>query len=124
MDARLVVIEDQQPRIGELPHPRGFLILEENEWKALVGDCLEVRRDRHGDRDLTAISMPVSALATVDARKLGLAIDMVARRALATVQALRARATADHRAGRNHAFFAILHLDATLAAETYPPPMS
>ena len=36
-EASLLVIEDQEPRTGELPHPREFLILEENESCALVG---------------------------------------------------------------------------------------
>lgn len=68
--ATLMVVEDQQPRIGELPHPRGFLLLEENEWKALVGDVVSPVRQAHGGRDLTAFTTPVAALsrATRDPR--------------------------------------------------------
>jgi len=63
--ATLLVIEDQEPRIGELPHPRGFLILEKAEWEALVDAEIRERVDVHAGRRLTAFEIPVDSLGNV-----------------------------------------------------------
>jgi SAM-dependent methyltransferase len=120
-DARLLVIEDQEPRIGELPHPRGFLILERNEWRALVDHEVHERVSEHNGRRLTAFDIPVDCLERARAN-LGRALQLVIHRATTEIQNLRAQPQiADsHRAGRRHAFLAMLHLNATLARQIYP----
>lgn len=118
-DAQLVVIEDQEPRIGELPHPRGFLILEDSEWAALVGTQIQTRAGTWNGRRLTAFEIPVAGLAKAR-DNLGAALDLVARRAIDEIRLLRAATDSSHRAGRRHAFLAMLHLNATLAQRIYP----
>jgi AAA domain, putative AbiEii toxin, Type IV TA system len=116
--ASLLVIEDQEPRIGELPHPRGFLILEDNEWEALVDSEIQMRVDEHTGRRLTAFEIPVESLKKASAT-LTRALHLVRERSIREVTRLRAQPTHSHKAGRRHAFFAMLHLNATLALEVF-----
>lgn len=117
--ATLLVIEDQEPRIGELPHPRGFLILEKNEWEALVDAEILERVDERAGRRLTAFEIPVQSLGNVTMHRLGRALGLVRDRSMREIKRLRAEAADSHKAGRRHAFFAMLHLNATLALDIF-----
>jgi len=118
-EAILLVIEDQEPRIGELPHPRGFLILEKDEWDALVDAEIKERVDVHGGRRLTAFTVPVQSLGNATKDTLTRALRLVRTRSVSAIRLLRAQPTRDHKAGRRHAFFAMLHLNATLALDIF-----
>jgi energy-coupling factor transporter ATP-binding protein EcfA2 len=119
LEAKLLVIEDQEPRIGELPHPRGFLILEKNECEALVNAAVRERVDMHSGRRLTAFEIPVESLINVTGDRLARALRLVAERSKGEIRRLRDGTVESHKAGRRHAFFAMLHLNATLALEIY-----
>lgn len=114
-EATLLVIEDQEPRIGELPHPRGFLILEKTEWMALVDAEIQERGDEHAGRRLTAFEISVESLGKATVGTLTHALRLVEDRSIREIRLLRDRPANDHRAGRRHALFAMLHLNATLA---------
>ena len=129
-EATLLVIEDQEPRIGELPHPRGFLILEKNEWRALVNAEVEEQVYERDGRRLTAFQISVKSLGNASPDRLARALDLVAKRAIKGIQMLRGQAIEEsgtsrdqskeaHKIGRRHAFFAMLHLNATLALDIY-----
>jgi hypothetical protein len=117
--ATLLVIEDQEPRIGELPHPRGFLILEKNEWEALVNAEIGERVDTRAGRRLTAFEIPVESLRNATNDRLIRALSLVKDRSIREIKQLRAQPTNSHKAGRRHAFFAMLHLNATLALQIF-----
>ena len=119
--ARLLVIEDQEPRVGELPHADGFIVLERAEWRALVDCEIGERRREHGGRSLTAFEIPVASLASAGPH-LSRTLGLVQQRCIREVNALRRAGAASARAGRKHAFYASLHLNATLALSAYPPP--
>lgn len=116
-DARLLVVEDQEPRIGELPHLRGFLLLEESEWRALAGDSLIAARRAHSGRALTMFTIPLQALTHVDKAAFCHAICLVKQRALNEIRRLRNHVPTNYAAGRKHAFYALLHINAVMALE-------
>lgn len=118
-EATLLVIEDQEPRIGELPHPRGFLILEKNEWEALVDAEIGEQVDERAGRRLTAFEISIDSLGNTMKDRLIRALRLVRERSLREIKRLRAQSTDSHRAGRRHAFFAMLHLNATLALKIF-----
>lgn len=118
-EATLLVIEDQEPRIGELPHPRGFLILEKNEWEVLVNAEVRERVEERAGRRLTAFEIPVESLRNATKDSLTRALGLVRDRSIRQVERLRAEVTDSHKAGRRHSFFAMLHLNATLALKIF-----
>ena len=119
-EAKLLVIEDREPRSRELPQPRGFLLLEESEWSALVGTRLRASAKDWNGRRLTAFEIPVALLANAKAN-LGSALELVAKRAITEIRQLGHHSDDPHRADRRHAFLTMLHFDA-VAQRIYPPP--
>lgn len=106
--AVVMVIEDMEPRAL----PRG-LVLERAEWEALLGCEVEERREGR----LAAFRFPVAALAGAQPSR---ALAMLKDRCLAEVRKLRREAADDHRV----AFYATMHLNATLATEVHAPTLA
>ena len=86
----------------------------------------------HAGRRLTAFEIPVDSLGNATKDSLARALRLVKDRAIREVKQLRAEATGPdkverakaagpHKAGRRHAFFAMLHLNATLALDIFAP---
>ncbi len=89
------------------------LVLERAEWEALLGCKVEERREGQ----LAAFRFPVSALSAAQPSR---ALAMLKDRCLAEVRKLRSEAADDPRV----AFYATLHLNATLATDVHAPTLA
>lgn len=103
-----MVIDDHEPRAIS----RG-LVLERAEWEALLGCKVEERREEQ----FTAFRFPVAALASAQPSR---ALAMLKDRCVAEVRKLRSEGADDHRV----AFYATMHLNATLATEVHAPTLA
>ena len=111
------MIEDQEPRLGELPHPRGYLLLEKDEWRKLLDDEVVGQRTSWKGRDLTAFLMSAASLRSVTDLRLKDTLAEVQRRCRDEILRLRRSDDRSAASGRRHALFAIMHVNATLARE-------
>jgi len=132
----LIVIEDQTPSVGELPHRKGFIILNCSEMKLLlqedeelVGDGISgVRRGKNVVIDLSnnvpedwcgrisILQVPAASL-NVENLNLDKALGAVVDRCRDEVEKLRSDASASpmQRTGRLHALYAMMWMNAELA---------
>lgn len=113
---RLLVMEDQRMSVGELPHAKGFLVLDRVEMAELFGTTVDVLQEsvvREGR--LTLLAVPRDRLTCVTADTIRKAIESLAKRALGEVKKCR-RAKAQ---GRDHAYFTMLYANARMALEAY-----
>jgi hypothetical protein len=117
------VLEDQRMTFGELPHDKGYLVLDEVELWALFDLDDEARRQvrfawTHDDR-LSMAQIPARFLERCTVATVRSTLENLRRRALEGVEKQRQPATTtdapEHRRGREHAYFAMLHTNATLA---------
>lgn len=121
-DGTLLIFEDQQMSVGELPHDAGYLVLDRIELCALFqldpgGDALGYHEQRGR---LSVAEVPASALRACSQARVGVALEQLRVRALRQLQSLRGRGTASsglspHQRGRLHAYYAMLHTNATIA---------
>ncbi len=119
-NGHVLVIEDQMPPVGELPHQDGFLILDPLELGKLFDADLETVPG--ANNRLTACLVPRAALGNVCNRTVNAAIEAVkarARREIGRLREPRAEKRSP-REGREHALYAMLLVNAQLAQETLP----
>jgi hypothetical protein len=121
-DGTLLLMEDQQMRVGELPTAHGFVVLDAVEVAALFGARLgdEVRElpRAHGGR-LTQIEVSVRVLPNATTARLKEALGYVQHRARAKVEHLRAMDERSFQAGRLHAYYSMLFVSAMLAQRAF-----
>jgi len=118
----LIVIEDQLPAIGELPHHKGFIVLDHIEMEALFGGAKSVSECRvyvpevYRGR-ISVIQVPRDALSAASNETKDSALAMVQKRARREIENLRRKANAGgtQRSGRLHALYAMLWMNAELA---------
>jgi SAM-dependent methyltransferase len=119
-DGILIVLEDQRMSLGELPHDQGYLVLDEADLRALFNDhTREIHFARVLDDRLSMAQVPAFFLERCTTSTVRNALESLRSRSLKGVAELR-RPTAnvakpEHRRGREHAYFTILHTNATLA---------
>jgi ABC-type lipoprotein export system ATPase subunit len=121
-DGHLLILEDQLMTGGELPHDRGFLVLDDVELRALFSlSSPEAEGFQYSpayDGRLSLAEIPALFLDRCRGECVREALQLLRKRALGQIEALRGKAgqkIAPHRRGRQHAFFALLHTNATLA---------
>lgn len=119
-DGHLLILEDQRMSEGELPHDRGYLVLDDVELRALFqlssADAPKLRYSlAYGDR-LSLAEIPATFLGRCRVDQVGEALELLRKRALDQIERLRRDTKVEaHRRGRWHAFYALLHTNATLA---------
>lgn len=121
-DGWLLLMEDQRMTIGELPTAHGFVVLDAIEVAALFGarpgeDVRELPT-AYGGR-LTQIVVAARVVRNSSAATIASALDHVQRRARAEVEKLRDENAQSFQAGRQHAYYSMLHLNATLARRAF-----
>lgn len=122
-DGHLVILEDQLPSVGELPHDNGYVILNELALMALFGSkdavtCLPTE----GKGRLTAFAIPRRFLLNATPGTIGKALEQVRNHARDAIRHLRDTRAQERsfQDGRRHAHFALLYANAQLALEEYP----
>jgi len=121
VDGSLVVIEDQYPSVGELPHDRGFVLLDYSEMAQMFGGKdsvvdLSVTIDpRHRER-ITVFELYAVSLSHFSIPQMNSALGIVRDRARRELKRLRGEAGEQRqRAGRLHALHAMLWMSAKFA---------
>jgi energy-coupling factor transporter ATP-binding protein EcfA2 len=119
-NGHLLILEDQQMSVGEMPHHKGYLVLDEVELCALFGvarGSASLRYFHDGRLSVAEISSNQLTECTPD--RVNKALKQVQARALKQIQVLRRQGTSstvpEHRRGRQHAYYAMLYANATLA---------
>ena len=115
-EGEAIVMEDQLISVGELPHPKGFLVLDLYAMRALFRASREELPDvmaGSGDR-LSMIEIPRPVLGRFGELRWLEALRLVSERALREAEALRRAGDSSWQAGRRHAFYAMLLLNARL----------
>lgn len=124
-EGKLVVMEDQRISVGELPHAKGFLVLDVLELTALFSAAPGALKQTIAlDGRLTLIEVPRDSLLHVTPTTIHTALELVAQRALDGAQRCR-RETGrgqSHARGREHAFFTMLYANAHMALQEYASP--
>jgi len=115
----LLLMEDQQISIGEMPHLGGFMVLNLDEIRVLVSSPLVEDAVPSTSARLTAFAIPRGVLQKVTQETLSEAVRRVRFRALGELRSLRLSASSTGAAGRQHAYFALLHANAALALEDF-----
>jgi hypothetical protein len=124
----VILIEDQTPSVGELPHRKGFVILDVLETRRLFAGYEGVKPidavvPKGWEDRITAIELPRSALGSATGGTISRALHEVKRRAMAKLEELRGLDASDSetfQTGRLHALYAMLWVNAYLAQTTYP----
>lgn len=121
-DGWLLILEDQRMNVGELPHERGFLVLDHTELKALFAvtdDEPDKLQFAARDRRLSMAQISQELLGRCAPHTVRESIELLRKRALRQIRTIRRSSTTstDHRRGREHAYYAMLHTNATLALE-------
>lgn len=118
VEGMMLLMEDQEMSMGELPTKEGFVVLDEIEVMALFGVATG-----QGVKDVSAapggrlsvIEVQHSVLCRYSRDNLNTALEMVMRRAKSRIESLRA-GTASFQGGRQHAYYSILYVNAMLAS--------
>lgn len=120
-EGSLVVIEDQRPAVGELPHEKGFIVLDHVEMQAMFGGSDTVRSlpdaipEPYRTR-VTVLELPAKILGNWTSENQTRALEMVRSRARDAVERLRDRnAPVTQQSGRLHALYAMLWMNADMA---------
>jgi SAM-dependent methyltransferase len=124
-DGQLVILEDQTPSVGELPHADGYVILNEPALQHLFGSKDAVLRlSMEKDGRLTAFAVPRVFLKRVTPQTLGRSLASVKRMAEERIRCIRDkhRGQRSFQDGRLHAHFSLLYANALLASRQFPEP--
>jgi hypothetical protein len=118
-DGVLIVMEDQEPPVGELPTREGFVVLDLEGLRRLFGKTAAIRSVLEPNPRLTAFEIPKALLDTYSDTHLRDALEATADQAKAELRRLRAGgATGTPQSlGRRHAFFALLFASASMALD-------
>lgn len=120
-DGHLVIIEDQQMSIGELPHDGGYLVLDRIELCELFG-IAKTAICYTDDGRISIAEIETKHLAGCTAERTKRALVQLQKRAIGYVKALRdveeGSSLSEHQRGRAHGFYAILHTNAVIACES------
>jgi predicted ATPase/SAM-dependent methyltransferase len=120
-DGVLVVMEDLTPAIGEMPHPRGYLVLDVFALRRLFRDAEGVQMIREAKQGrLTAVEVPKASLRHACADSRNDAIDHVLQCAKKEAKQIR-RDTGPRSAesGRRHAHLMMQIVNALFAQEQF-----
>ena len=124
-DGHLVILEDQFPPTGELPHANGYVILDELGLQHLF-DSKEAILPMPAKKDgrLTAFAIPRAFLPRVQPQTIGRALASVKRKAEEQIRQIRAKGKPERtfQLGRLHAHFTLLYANAQLASREFPDP--
>ena len=113
----LLVMEDQEPPVGELPTRNGFFVMDLEELRRLFGRTPQVQALVQDPR-LTAFSVPKALLISGAPLAVREALDTMKDRAKTKLRELRSDASATPQTrGRRHAFYALLFASAALALD-------
>lgn len=121
-DGYLVILEDQLPSVGELPHANGYVILDDIALMELFASKEAVQhRSIEKDGRLTAFGIPKRFLRNASAATIQKTLEKVRRKAKDELRNLRAAGSGEHsfQHGRRHAHYALLLTNAQLALEEY-----
>ncbi|RKG90694.1 methyltransferase domain-containing protein [Corallococcus sp. CA049B] len=122
-DGYLLIVEDQLPSVGELPHEGGYIIMDELALKHLFGSQDAVRTvSIERDGRLTAFGIARNHLLKATTQTLEKAILQVKSHALSQLRQIRDTRMNGRsmRVGRKHAHFTMLYANAHLASEEFP----
>jgi SAM-dependent methyltransferase len=116
-EGRLIIIEDQEPAVGELPHEKGFLLLDKNELAELFGgDAGHVEDKSPGEGvangRISVLCVPREHLESATQETLSRALKSLQRRANDEVDKLRRAGATGQRNGRRHALYVLLAFNA------------
>jgi SAM-dependent methyltransferase len=113
----LVVMEDLLPPVGELPNKRGYLMLDEFGLGLLFGNPQGVRVIQKREGRLLAAEIPKALLSRATPQTREAALTHLRNFSEERVGQLRADAakSPSHRLGREHAHYAMLYTNASLA---------
>jgi predicted ATPase len=114
-DGTLVVMEDLFPSVGELPHPDGFLVLDDVALMELMGSPKAVACVLKYKRRVMVAEVPKAAIGTTRAT-VDKAIEKVKEQALEQITRIRQVPTPTAADGREHAVWAMQYTNASLAA--------
>lgn len=114
-DGALVILEDQQMNVGELPHDQGFLVLDLDEMRDLFHPGEGVDELTRTNHRLSAIAIPKATLREPTPDDLIRALERLKDRSLQGIEALRSSRSFDHREGRAHARLTMQFANACLA---------
>ncbi|MFP2930765.1 methyltransferase domain-containing protein [Pyxidicoccus sp. 3LG] len=124
-EGRLVIMEDQVPSVGELPHDNGYVILHDLALMELFGskDAVTSLPSMLEGR-LTAFAIPRRFLLDVTPKTIGRALHKVMSHARDGIRRIRDTRLQERsfKDGRRHAHFTLLYANAMLALEEYPFP--
>lgn len=115
-DGTLLIMEDLEIGIGELPHKGGFLVLTLQELRSLfrLGESLR----QFGKGRLSAVGVPAADLKRCTKDSLRETLIASWDRVLKEVESVRASADTSHRAGRKHALCTIQLANVALALKS------
>jgi hypothetical protein len=108
--------------VGELPHDQGYLVLDEIELCSLLDldpDAGQLRYSDLRDGRLTLAEIPLEVLSGCSTERLRGALAQVQVHSLDAIRSLRDPGSEmqEHHRGRLHAFYSLLHTNATLALD-------
>ena len=119
-EGRFVIIEDQEPSVGELPHDKGFLLLNKDELTQLFGGNTAYVEDKSPGKGIangriSVLCVPHKHLKRAKQKTLSLALKSLHARANGEVNKLRAAGATEQRDGRRHALYMLLAFNANRA---------
>lgn len=121
-DGFLLIVEDTEMRMGEMAHPRGFLVLDTSELKTLFSiketEHEFVADDARGDCRLKAHLIPSRCITQVSAASIKKTLQQLRHCAIEEIKRLRVSdGFASYRSGRKHALYVQQLANAQLALE-------
>lgn len=118
-DGRLLIIEDLLPPVGELPNMWGYLILDHCGFETLFSAHRLIKKVESKNDRLLAIEIQRQHVERVDNDSIRKALEYLKNKAKEEVTRLRAVPSdkRTHHTGRQHAHYAMLHTNASLALE-------
>lgn len=114
---QLLLLEDQRLPQGEMPHPRGYVVLSLSEVRILFG-AVEIENIGSNER-LTAFSIPAAALSNVTPDTVAETLRRVKIRAGEALDDLKAEQPKTARTVRKQAYFSQLYVHADRQLERF-----
>jgi SAM-dependent methyltransferase len=118
-DGFLLVMEDLLPPVGELPHARGYIILDEVGLALLFESTPEsILLEKRDDR-LLAVAIPRDSVLKASDKTRRLSLEYIRNLAKEQIQFFRRLPATErtHQAGRQHAHYTMLYTNAHLTLD-------